>query len=374
MTDESARERSREILSGAGPGERWAALAQLGFFGALGPEELGGNGAGARHLAAVFEELAATGVATVLPGFSAIIAGAVARGGAPELHEEVLPRLLAGERRVAIAATEEEAGFDLFGITTRLRRDGEGFLLDGGKTYCSGADEADELFVVARTRSRGQVEEAGLPKTAGLTVALVPADSEGVGMEEMATRGEGHTRQYRLTFDGVFVPAHRILGEVDRGAEVLFPSFNLERLLFAAMSVGIARFCLGVACEQARERRVFGDTPVGAYQAVQHPLADARIRQEAVSLLVRRVARGIDAGEDLAAVARDAMFAKYLASELARKVVDAAMEAMGGRGFDEEHGVIQLLETARLLKLSPVSDSLVLNDVAARVLGLPRSR
>jgi acyl-CoA dehydrogenase len=119
---------------------------------------------------------------------------------------------------------------------------------------------------------------------------------------------------------------------------------------------------------------VFGDTPIGQYQAIQHPLADVKIRQEAVRLMTYRTARAIDQGEDPSKLLVPANSTKYLASELGLKAVDAALEALGGKGFDQDTGIIQLWETMRLLKLSPISNSLILNDIAERVLNLPRSR
>ena len=149
--------------------------------------------------------------------------------------------------------------------------------------------------------------------------------------------------------------------------------FNPERTLAAAMALGISRYCLELACEHARGRKVFGDTPIGAYQAVQHPLADVAARQQAARLMVHRAAASFDREAPVAEQAASANAAKYLASELALRSVDAAIDAFGGKGFDERHGIIHLWEAARLLKTSPISNALILNQIAVRELGLPRS-
>ena len=116
-----------------------------------------------------------------------------------------------------------------------------------------------------------------------------------------------------------------------------------------------------------------GLTPIGAYQSIQHPLADLAIRQEAVRLMTYRAARLFDQGASASDLAESANAAKYLAAELAVRSVDAAIDTFGGKGFDEDHGIIHLWEAARLLKTAPISDALILNQTAERCLGLPRS-
>ena len=163
------------------------------------------------------------------------------------------------------------------------------------------------------------------------------------------------------------------MGRENEGAAALFSSFNIERIIFVAFALGSIQYCLDVACEHARNRKVFNDTPIGKYQSIQHPLADVKIRAEAVRNMLFQAINAIDQGADALTVGSLVNSAKYLASEAGLKAVDAAMEALGGKGFNEDYGVIQLWELMRLLRLSPISNSLILNDVAERLLGLPRS-
>ena len=139
------------------------------------------------------------------------------------------------------------------------------------------------------------------------------------------------------------------------------------------MAVGMSRYCLELACEHARRRKVFGATPIGAYQSIQHPLAEVAIRQEAARLMTYRSACLFDEQADPREVAEAANSAKYLAAQLAARSVDAAIDTFGGKGFDEDHGIIHLWEQARLLKTAPISNALILNQTAERRLGLPRS-
>jgi alkylation response protein AidB-like acyl-CoA dehydrogenase len=118
---------------------------------------------------------------------------------------------------------------------------------------------------------------------------------------------------------------------------------------------------------------VFGDTPIGAYQSIQHPLADVAVMLQAARLMTYRSALLFDQGGEVSDLAESANSAKYLAAELASRAVDAAIDTFGGKGFDEDHGVIHLWEAARLLKTAPISNALILNQLAERHLELPRS-
>jgi len=183
---------------------------------------------------------------------------------------------------------------------------------------------------------------------------------------------EGY-RQFRLAFDDVAVPAAHRIGEEHEGARVLFHALNTERILFAATAVGMAEFALRRAAEYARQRKVFGDTPIGAYQGVQHPLARVRIMQEGARLLTYRAARAFDRQLPSARIGAWANMAKYQASEVAVAAVDRAIQTLGGQGFVRENHLIHLWTAARLLKTAPINNEMILNFIAERELELPRS-
>jgi acyl-CoA dehydrogenase len=201
----------------------------------------------------------------------------------------------------------------------------------------------------------------------------VDTDSPGISKQQLNTRGEGCVKQFALTFDNLKVPAGRLVGKENEGASALFASFNIERIIFVAFTLGSIQYCLDVACEHARNRRVFSDTPIGKYQAIQHPLADAKIRADSVHNLLMQAATGIDQSGDVLQLGTLINSAKYLVSEAGAKAVSAAIDALGGKGFNEDYGIFQLSEVMQLLRLSPISNHLILNDVAEKVLGLPRS-
>jgi len=364
----------RQSDEGSYPGEFWQALAEAGVLGGMIPQAYGGSGIGALGVAVALEESAALDVGNFLPVLTSLAAMAVARHGGDGLKKAVLPEIAAGRMRVGFAATERAAGFNVFRTALTAARSGDDYVLNGEKRLISAVDVADRLLVLARTQSAEDAVREGLGKTYGLSLFLVDTGAAGLSRREMETGTAGGVlRQYELAFDAVRVPAMQLVGPEHGGALPLLTCINLERVLTAALAVGISRHCLDVACEHARTRSIFGSTPIGRYQAVQHPLAEVRIRQEALRLLVHEAARKIDrddGGQD-AGLAANA--AKFLGGELAVKAVDAAIDALGGRGFEEETGMMRLWQAARLMQTSPISDALVLNFVAEHNLALPRS-
>ncbi len=363
------RRRAHDEISDEG----WERFASAGPLAAVVPEEYGGTGAGLLALSGAVEELGAIGLGNMMPVLTAIDALAVARYGGEALKAKILPGVAAGKIRMALALTEAEAGFNTFNIRTLARRHGDVFRIDGTKIYISGADVVDWLLVLARTSTPEECAARGLSRTAGLAFFLVPAKAPGITLKQVPTTAEGTLKQFEVEMRGVEAPAEDLVGKEDEGLKPLLDVLNPERILIAAMVVGTATHCLGVATDHARTRKVFGDTLIGSYQSVQHPLAEVRIRQEALKLIVREAAQGFDAGTK----ARDLAFlsnsAKFLAAELGQKAVDAAIETLGGKGFDQRYGVIHQLELMRLFKTAPVSTTLILNHVAEHTLGLPRS-
>ncbi len=381
---ESARDLFRSVSDRHGTlraGERqraardevWSALSDLGFHGFLVSEAYGGRGQGLLAAVLVMEELAACGLQSFLPILGSMVSACLDAFGSDALKEEVLRPLAAGDVKAAIASTESEAGFNVLNVRTTAENRGDHYVVQGSKTYISGADGADLALFVTRTMSLEDCKRQGLPKTAGLSLFIVDLESDGITRTELPSRGEGVLTQFALEIQDLHVPSVRLLGDEHGGVKVMFRAFNPERALAGAMALGISRYCLDLAAGHARTRKVFGDTPIGAYQSVQHPLADIAVRMEALRWMVYRAAWLFDQGRDARDVAVAANSAKYLGAELAVRAVDAAIDTFGGKGFDEEYGVIHLWEQARLLKTAPISNALILNQIAEHALGLPRS-
>jgi acyl-CoA dehydrogenase len=353
--------------------EVWQLMAELGWFGCVIPSKYGGNERGLLAMASAAEEIARSGMAPYSSTLTALASICICRHGSEDLKQQYLPQISRGETKFAFAATEERAGFNMLEIETIAIRNGDHYVINGSKTYASGFDISDHFLLVARTMTLQECKQKNLPKTAGISIFVVDTASPGISIRQLNTRGEGYVKQFALTFNNLRVPSRNLLGKENEGAAALFSSFNIERVIFVAFALGSIQYCLDVACEHARTRKVFNDTPIGAYQSIQHPLADAKIRADAVRHMLLQAINAIDLGADALKVSGLINSAKYLASEAGLKAADAAMEALGGKGFNEDYGVIQLWELMRLFRLSPISNSLILNDVAERLLGLPRS-
>lgn len=355
------------------PDELWDKMAQIGLFGALVPEEYGGTGLGLLAMTLAMETFASQGLGNVLAVLTTMDTMALLRAGSEEQKRHWLPQIAEGKLRLAFAITEPDAGTNSFKMRTLARKEGNTYRVTGQKAWITGVDRADYVLVVARTLPYDKVIEQGLPRTYGLGLFLIDTHAKGLSFQPMDTMGIEGYRQFFLFFDDVEVPEENRIGPEHRGAEVLFDALNPERILVAAMGVGMAEYALTHAAAYAKERRVFGDTPIAAYQAVQHPLAKLKVQQEAARLLTYQAAESFDRGLPPAEIGIYANMAKYLASETAFEAVDRAIQTHGGNGFVKEYHMIQMLAPARLLKTAPINNEMVLNYIAERVMGLPRS-
>ncbi len=356
------------------PQELWDALAEMGFMGSLIPEEYGGSGLGLTALALGLEELSSAGIAAstllLLTGMDALC---ILRNGSEALKQRFLPGIATGRLKFCFAITEPDAGSNSFRISTRAERQGDAYEITGSKVFITGVDVTDYMLLVTRTTAYKDVAAQKLPKAHGFSLFVVPTDAPGLEKRKLPMRGiEGHN-QFLLFFDRVRVPAENLVGVENQGATALFNSLNPERILAAASACGTIAYLLRRACEYARERKVFGDRPIGAYQGLAHPLAEVRIELDAVRLLTYRAAWAFDRGDPPATVGAYANMAKYMAAETGVKAADRAIETLGGYGFSEEYGIIHAWEGMRLLRTAPVSREMILNHIAEHVLELPRS-
>lgn len=225
-----------------------------------------------------------------------------------------------------------------------------------------GIDEAEAVLVVARTGS----EPDGRGR---LSLFLVPTDAACLERTRIPVSVALPERQYTLVFDEVRVPVTNLVGTEGDGLRQVFHGLNPERVMSAALCVGIGRFALAKAVAYANQRAVWGSA-IGAHQGVSHPLAKAKIDVELAALMTARAAWLHDQG---AAAGEAANMAKYAAAEAALAAVDAAIQTHGGNGVATEFGLIPLWGLARLLRIAPVNAEMVLNYVAQHSLGLPKS-
>ncbi|MFH9437469.1 acyl-CoA dehydrogenase family protein [Streptomyces rochei] len=345
----------------------WQAAAKLGYIGVNLPEAYGGGGAGITELSLVLEEMGAAGNPLLMMIVSPAICGTViARFGTDEQKREWLPPLADGSRLMAFGITEPDAGSNSHRITTTARRDATtgDWILTGRKVFVSGVDIADATLIVGRT------EDARTGKLKPC-LFIVPRDAPGFERRPIDMELNAAEKQFELTLDDVRLPADALVGDEDAGLLQLFAGLNPERIMTAAFGIGMGRYALSRALEYARERTVW-KTPIGAHQAIAHPLAQAHIDLELARLMMQKAAHLYDAGDDMGA-GEAANMAKYAAGEACVRAVDQAVHTLGGNGLTREFGLAQLITASRVARIAPVSREMILNYVSHQTLGLPKS-
>ncbi|ARH92740.1 acyl-CoA dehydrogenase family protein [Streptomyces lydicus] len=363
------------VAEGRHTDDLWTEAAELGYLGVNLPAEYGGGGGGIAELSLVLEELGAAGCPLLMLVVSPAICGTViARFGTDAQKRAWLPGLADGSRKMAFGITEPDAGSNSHRITTTARKDGGDWVLNGRKVFISGVDIADATLIVGRT------EDA---RTGRLKPCLfiVGRDTPGFGRRPIAMELAAPEKQFELTLDDVRLPADALVGGgpshafgsggEDAGLLQLFAGLNPERIMTAAFALGMGRHALDRAVDYARTRQVWKE-PIGAHQAVAHPLAQAHIELELARLMTQKAAHLYDAGDDLAA-GEAANMAKYAAAEAAVRAVDQAVHTLGGNGLTKEYGLASLITAARVARVAPVSREMILNFVSHQTLGLPKS-
>lgn len=347
------------------PQEMWEALASQGLLGLGVPESYGGVGGGVTDTIALYEAIASAGTNLGMFGITSFARVPILKYGSHAQIERFVKPTVSGERKLAFAITEPDAGTNSFAMKSFARPDGDDWILRGQKVYISGATTADDILVVART----QREEDVATRTGGLSLFVVDAKSPGLECRRMDINAVPGDRQYSVFFDDVRIPGDRLVGEAGNGAKYLFDGLNPERLIAAMLAVGAGCYALEKGVAYVRERVPFG-RPTGSYQGIQHPMARAKARLEAARLMVYDCARRFDAGESIGA---QASMAKLLATEAADEALDITIQAFGGAAFDAANDVHTLWQQIRALRIVPINNEMVLNHIAEQVLGLPKS-
>jgi len=349
------------------PWEFVRAFADGGWLGAMIPKEYGGLGLGLSESAVIMEEIAASGAG--LSGASAVHfyvfpPAPILRHGSEAMKRTYLPKLASGEILMAFGITEPTAGVDTSRIRTRANKIDGGWLVNGQKVWISNAQNAQKILLLARTSPR--TEEKPL---AGLTLFFTDLDRDRITVRQIDKLGRAAVDSNELFIDNLEVSDDEVVGEVGRAFYHLLDGLNAERIVFGTEGVGLGRSALQLATRYATERIVF-DRPIGKNQAIAHPLADSWIRLEAAELLAVRAAALYDSGQPCG---KEANAAKYLGAEAGFEACDRALQTFGGFGYAREYHVERLWREARLLKIAPFSQQMVLNYVASHVLGMPRS-
>uniref|UniRef100_A0AAU2AHA3 Acyl-CoA/acyl-ACP dehydrogenase n=1 Tax=Streptomyces sp. NBC_00093 TaxID=2975649 RepID=A0AAU2AHA3_9ACTN len=350
------------------PAEFYDAVARGGWLGLTIPEEYGGHGLGITEATLLLEEVARSGGG--MNAASAIhlsIFGMhpVVVHGSEELKRRTLPRIATGDLHVCFGVTEPGAGLDTTSITTYARRDGDHYVVNGRKVWISKAMESEKILLLTRTAKVGEVAK----KTDGMTLFLTDLDRAHVDIRPIPKMGRNAVTSNELFIDDLRVPVEDRVGEEGQGFRYLLDGLNPERMLIAAEALGIGRVALDKAVRYGKERVVF-DRPIGMNQGVQFPLADSLARLDAAELVLRKATWLYDHGRPCG---REANTAKYLCADAGFTAADRALQTHGGMGYSEEYHVARYFREARLMRIAPISQEMILNYLGSHVLGLPRS-
>ena len=323
------------------PKDLYLQMAELGLFGICVPEDLGGPGFDTLTYALVMEELS-RGYASVADqcGLIELISTLLTRHGTTDQQERWLADVLAARTLVAYCITEPEAGTDVSGIRTEAVRDGDGWVLNGGKIWIHNAPVADLGFVLARTdKAAGH---------RGMSIFAVDLHSDGVerGPKEHKM-GQRASQVGALTFTDVKLPSDALLGEAGRGFHMMMSVLDKGRVGIGALAVGIAQAGLEAALDYAGQRKQF-QQPIAEFQGVQWMLADMAKDIEASRLLVHSAATKIDRGED---AIKACSMAKCFAGDAAVKCTQDAVQVFGGSGYIRGFEVERLYRDAKITQI-----------------------
>jgi len=349
----------------------WAfydAMAEGGWVGIAIPEEYGGGGQGITEASIVLEEVAASGAA--MNGCSALhlsIFGMnpVVKHGSEWMRGTYLPQVVDGSLHVAFGVTEPDAGTDTSSITTTARKVDGGYLVRGRKVWTTKALLCQKVLLLVRTTPREEVKR----RTEGMTLFLADLQKPEVDIRAIDKLGRNAVVSCEVRYDDLFVDERDRVGEEGLGFTYLLDGLNPERILVAAEALGIGRAAIRRAVQYANDRVVFG-RPIGKNQGIAFPLAQSHAALHAAELVIREASWRYDNGMPCA---EHANTAKLLAAEAAFDAADRALQTHGGMGYAKEYDVERYWREARLMKIAPISQEMVLNYLSEHVLGLPRS-
>ena len=316
-------------------------MAEIGFFGLTIPEEYGGLGGDYLTYVLAMEELgradsALRGIVSVSNG---LVGKSILGFGTEEQKQEWLPGIATASKLGCFGLTEPDIGSDAGNLTTRARRDGSDWVIDGQKLFITNGTWADVALVFARTGEAG-------PR--GISAFLVPTDSPGFEAREikgkLGLRGQATAE---LFLSGCRVPGSALLGEEGQGFKIAMSSLDKGRVSVAASCVGIVQGCLEISVEYATTRTQFG-RPIAGFQLVQDMIADISVDADAARLLVWRCADLIERGEEFRTAASKA---KLFASEAAVRAANLAIQVHGGSGYVDEYPAEKYLRDARVMTL-----------------------
>jgi len=322
------------------PRELYAKLSEAGLMGMLVPEEYGGVGADYVSYALALEEIAKVDAGTAVTiSVHSMITTAILKLGTPEQKERWLPPLASENMIAGFALTEPDAGSDAASIRGRAIRDGDGYLINGRKQWCTNGGYSGVVMAMFRTGGLG---------AKGISAFLIDSTTPAVVVEKTTEKLGIHTSNtVDLAFDDVRVGADALLGEEGEGLSSALATLTGGRIGIAAQAVGILAACLDASVTFAKDRTAFGK-PIGAFEGVSFKIARMATDLEAARLLVLRAAALADAGQPFVTAASQA---KFFAATAARTHASEAVQIHGGYGYTTEFPVERYYRDAKITEI-----------------------
>ena len=348
----------RDEEAAAFPFKATKAIAEAGWYGLPIAEQYGGMGAGYSDMAVFIEALSYRHKGLSTAYICTVVYGGmmIQKAALPSVKEQFLPRVVAGDIKMAICYTEPSSGSDAAGIQTRAQKTASGYTLRGQKIYSTAAHVADYLVVSAKTNP-----EKGAK---GLSLFLVDARSPGVTIRPMDPLGCRTTLINEVFLDDVVTPPEYLLGEENGGWKLLMQGLNFERLLLAAAAAGQSMNIVDITKAYAMDRYAFGRR-ITEFQAISHKLAEMRMLTETTRLHCHRVAAMLDAGRD--AILETAI-AKTVSNENLCKVADLGLSIFAAAGFVQ--GDMQRLFRDSRIGFIGGGTAEIMRNVIARQMGI----
>ena len=346
--------------------ECWDTLVKNNFTGILVPEDYEGEGMGMLEFSIAVDELASMGCAAGwYLGINAIFGVTpVKKFGTEEQKEKYLPKLAKG-MEACMALTEPDSGSNTLNTKTLAVKEGDEYVINGQKMFTTHADRANLMLLITRTTPREKAER----KTSGITLFLVDLPDKSVTCESIPKHAMNYSHTCSVFIDDLRVPEDAVVGEVDEGWWAATEVLNPERMWGASLGCGLGTCALNYAIDYAKKRNVFGD-PIGSYQGIQLPIANAWTKIQAARLLTRKGAYLHDKGEFYLDVANAA---KHVATDAATDACWTAVQTFGGYGFAKEQHVERWWREVQLMRLAPITGQLELALIGQHILGLPKS-
>ena len=323
------------------PNQLWKKFGDMGLLGVTAEEEYGGTNMGYLAHVIAMEEIsrASASIGLSYGAFSNLCVNQLTKNGSAEQKAKYLPKLISGEHIGALAMSEPNAGSDVVSMKLRADKKGDKYILNGGKMWITNGPDADVIVVYAKTDSKAGAR--------GITAFLVEKEFGFTTAQKLDKLGMRGSNTGELVFDNIEVPEENILGELNKGVNVLMSGLDYERAVLAGGPTGIMQACMDVVIPYIHERKQFGRA-IGEFELMQGKMADMYTTMNATKAYVYAVGKACDRGET---TRKDAAGVILYAAEKATWMALEAIQALGGNGYTNEYPTGRFLRDAKLYEI-----------------------